>query len=42
MLIRFPDEDEAKQWYESAEYRELVKHRHRAADANIVLVKRKK
>lgn len=42
VLIHFPDEDEAKQWSESAEYRELVKLRHRAAESNIVLVKRKK
>jgi len=42
VLIRFPDEHEAKKWYESSEYRELVKHRHRASEANIVLVKRHK
>jgi uncharacterized protein (DUF1330 family) len=38
VLIRFPDEGEARKWYESAAYRELVKHRHHASDANIVLI----
>ena len=38
VLIRFPNEEEAKRWYESGEYQELVKHRHQASDANIVLV----
>ena len=38
VLIRFPNADEAKRWYNSPDYRELVKHRHRASDANIVLV----
>jgi uncharacterized protein (DUF1330 family) len=38
VLIRFPDKDEARRWYDSPAYRELVKHRHRAAEANIVLV----
>jgi uncharacterized protein (DUF1330 family) len=42
VLIRFPDEDEAKRWYESPQYRELVRHRHRASAANIVLVRRNK
>ena len=38
VLISFPDAREAKRWYESAEYQELVKHRHQASDANIVLL----
>lgn len=38
VLIRFPDETEARRWYDSPGYRELVKRRHRAAKANIVLV----
>ncbi len=42
VLIRFPDETEARRWFESPEYRKLVEHRHRAADSNIVLVKRRK
>ena len=42
VLIRFPNEEEARRWYESAEYRELVKHRHSSSEANIVLVTRRK
>jgi len=42
VLIRFPDEEEARRWYESPEYRNLAKHRHRSSNANIVLVKRHK
>lgn len=42
VLMRFPDEREAKRWYESAEYQELVRHRHRSSDANIVLITRHK
>jgi uncharacterized protein (DUF1330 family) len=42
VLIRFPSEDEAKRWYESPEYQELATHRHRASDANIVLIERRK
>jgi uncharacterized protein (DUF1330 family) len=41
VLIRFPDEEEARRWYTSPEYRELVKHRHRSSRANIVLVERR-
>lgn len=40
ILIRFPSEEEAKRWYQSPEYQELVKHRHHASEANIVLVTR--
>ncbi len=42
VLIRFPDETEAKRWYESSEYRELAAHRHRAAESHIVLVQRRR
>jgi len=42
VLIRFPDEAEAKRWFESPEYRKLVEHRHRSSKANIILVKREK
>jgi len=38
VLIRFPDADEAKRWYESPEYRELAEVRRAASDSNIVLV----
>ncbi len=40
VLIRFPDEAEARRWYDSPEYRELVKHRHGSSEANIVLIAR--
>jgi uncharacterized protein (DUF1330 family) len=42
VIIRFPNDDEAKRWYESPEYRELKKHRHRSSDANIALITRRK
>lgn len=41
VLIRFSDENEARRWYDSPEYRELAKHRHRASRANIALVTRR-
>ena len=41
VLIGFPNEDEARRWYDSPGYQELVKHRRRASTANIVLVKRR-
>jgi uncharacterized protein (DUF1330 family) len=40
VILRFPNEDEARRWYESPEYRELAKHRHGSSSANIVLVRR--
>ena len=39
VVIRFTDEAEARRWYESSEYQELIKHRHRASEANVVLVR---
>lgn len=39
VLIRFPDADEARRWYESPEYRELAALRHRSSRSNIVLVR---
>jgi uncharacterized protein (DUF1330 family) len=42
VLIRFPDEAEARRWYESPEYKELVRHRHRASEGNLVLVRGRK
>lgn len=38
VLLRFPDADEARRWYDSPEYQELVQHRFRAADANFAMV----
>lgn len=40
VLIRFPNEEEARRWYESPEYQKLAEHRHRASTGNIVLVRR--
>jgi len=42
VLIRFSDEEEATRWYESSEYQDLAKHRHRSSEANIVLLRRNK
>lgn len=39
VVIRFPDEDEARRWYDSAEYQSLAQHRFRAASADILLAK---
>jgi uncharacterized protein (DUF1330 family) len=39
VMIRFPDETEARRWYESPEYQELVQYRWQAADADIILTK---
>jgi uncharacterized protein (DUF1330 family) len=38
VVIRFPDENEAKRWYNSSEYQKLAEHRFRASNANIVMV----
>ncbi|UCE25653.1 MAG: DUF1330 domain-containing protein [Candidatus Zixiibacteriota bacterium] len=38
VLMCFPDLSEARKWYDSPEYQQLVKNRHRASKANIVLV----
>jgi uncharacterized protein (DUF1330 family) len=38
VLIRFPDADEARRWYESPEYQALAKHRWNASKASIIAV----
>jgi len=38
VVIRFPDEQEARRWYDSPGYQALVQHRWRASHADIVLV----
>ncbi|MCP4330655.1 MAG: DUF1330 domain-containing protein [Alphaproteobacteria bacterium] len=38
MITKFPSLDHARNWYNDPDYRELAKHRHRSADANLVLV----
>jgi uncharacterized protein (DUF1330 family) len=39
VLIRFPNHSETMRWYESAEYQQLVKHRHKSSKADIIIVK---
>jgi len=38
VVIRFPDEAEARRWFESEEYQLLATHRRGASTANIILV----
>ena len=38
VIIRFPNNNELRRWYDSAEYQELAKYRRRASEANIVAV----
>ncbi|HWI66343.1 MAG TPA: DUF1330 domain-containing protein [Symbiobacteriaceae bacterium] len=38
VLIRFPDEQELRRWYESPEYQALARFRQAASDADILLV----
>jgi uncharacterized protein (DUF1330 family) len=37
VIIRFPSRAEAMQWYESSDYQQLVKHRHKASKADIII-----
>ena len=39
VVIRFPSQAETMRWYESAEYQQLAKHRHKASKADVILVK---
>lgn len=39
VVIRFEDEDEARNWYNSPEYQELAQHRFRSSKANIIFAK---
>lgn len=38
VLMRFPDSDAARAWFNDPEYRALKEIRHRTANANLVLV----
>jgi uncharacterized protein (DUF1330 family) len=38
VVIRFPDADEARRWYESPEYQAIAQHRFHGAKTNAVLV----
>jgi uncharacterized protein (DUF1330 family) len=37
VMIRFPDEADARGWYESPEYQKLVKFRWQASEAKVIL-----
>lgn len=37
IILEFPTKDHAKRWYDSEEYQKVVKHRFKAATANLVL-----
>ena len=36
VVIRFPDAEEARRWYESSEYQALAEHRRRASKGSII------
>lgn len=36
VLLRFPDEEEARRWYQSPEYQQLSKHRWRASTGTVI------
>jgi len=38
IVIRFPDEVEAKRWYDSEDYQAIARHRFRSSEANVILV----
>ena len=38
VLIEFPSQEDALDWYKSTEYQDLVQHRFAASTANIVIV----
>jgi uncharacterized protein (DUF1330 family) len=42
VIIRFPSQAETMLWYESTEYQQLIKHRHKASKADIIIVKGRK
>ncbi len=38
VVIRFPSMEAAKRWYGSPEYQEIVQHRVRAAETNLIFI----
>jgi len=38
VVIRFPSIEQAKSWYESTEYKEVVQHRFKAAKTDLILI----
>ena len=39
VILKFPSIDQAKAWYNSPEYKELVELRHQASKGNVILVR---
>ena len=39
VLLEFPSEEDARNWYDSEDYQALVQHRFAAADGNVVMVR---
>ena len=37
VVLEFPSVDQAKRWYQSADYQSIAQHRFKAATANIIL-----
>lgn len=42
VIIRFPNESDLRQWYESKEYQEILKHRLKSAKCDTLIVQGKK
>jgi len=38
VMIKFPSDEELRRWYDSPEYRELVRHRHESAVSNVAVI----
>lgn len=38
VIMKFPSAQHARRWYEDPDYKALAIHRHRSADANLILV----
>ena len=39
VILKFPSIEQAKNWYHSSAYQELVKFRHQASKGNVILVR---
>lgn len=38
VIMKFPNKKKAESWFGDPEYKALVKHRHRSANANLVMI----
>lgn len=38
VLLRMPSREKAQEWYESAEYQAIVRHRWNGTDSNVVIL----